>query len=51
MVLPSGCVDKDVIKINEEDTFVDKGGEDGVCHALECAASIRQAERHVGELE
>ena len=43
MILPSGHVDKDVIEINEEDTFVDKGGEDGFCHALECVASMRQA--------
>ena len=39
MVLPSGRVDKDVIEINE-DTFADKGGKDGVSHALECVANI-----------
>ena len=50
MVLPSGRVDKDVIEINE-DTFVDKGGEDGVFHALECTTVIRQAEWHASELE
>ena len=52
MVLQSGSVDKDVLEINEEDTFTDKVGKDGVCHALECVAGIRQAlKRHVGELE
>ena len=44
-------VDKGVIEINEEGTFVDQGSENGVCHALECNTSIRQAEQHAGELE
>ena len=51
MVLPSGSVDKDVVEINEEDAFNDKADKDGVCHALECVAGIRQAKRHAGELE
>ena len=51
MVLPSGSVDKDVVEINEEDAFTDKADKDGVCHALECVAGIRQAKRHAGELE
>ena len=41
MILPSGSVDKDVVEINEEDTFTDKAGKDGVCHALECVVDIR----------
>ena len=48
MILPSGSVDKDVVEINE-DAFTDKGDKDGVCHALECAAGIRQAKWHAGE--
>ena len=51
MVLPSGIVDKDVVEINEKDAFADKADKDGVCHALECVAGIRQAKRHAGELE
>ena len=51
MVLPSGSVDKDVIEINEDEAFTDKGGEDGVYHALECVVGIRQAKHHAGELE
>ena len=51
MVLPSGSVDKDVVEISEEDTFTDKAGKDGVCHALECDVGIRQEKRHAGELE
>ena len=51
MVLPSGNVDKDVVEKSEEDAFTDKADKDGVCHALECVANIRQAKRHAGELE
>ena len=40
-----------LVEINEEDTFTDKADKDGVCHALECVAGIRQAKRHTGELE
>ena len=29
-------MDKDVVEINEEDTFAIEGGEDGVGHALQC---------------
>ena len=50
MFLLSGSVDKDVVEINE-DAFVNKGNEDGVCHALECNTGIKQAEWHAGELE
>ena len=51
MILPSGNVDNDVVEINEENAFIDKAGKDGVFHALECDADIRQAKRHAGELE
>ena len=51
MVLPTSSVDNDVIEINEEHAFADKDGKDGVFHALECVACIRQAKRHAGEVE